>query len=69
MSFECGGPGVAFGLSTLFVDDFLLKLCGKCCGLTYAFIAIFGKDAARFFEAAVWLAGALFFGFLANKKK
>lgn len=61
--------GVAFGLSALFVDDFLLKLCGKSCGLTHALIAVFGKEVARFIEAAVWFAGALFFGLLATKKK
>lgn len=61
--------GVAFGLSALFFDEFILKLCGKSCGFTYALITLFGEKAARLFEATIWFAGALFFGFVANKKR
>jgi len=61
--------GVAFGLSALFFDEFILKLCGKSCGFTHALITLFGEKAARLFEATIWFAGALFFGFVANKKR
>jgi len=56
---------IVSGLSVFFIDDMLLKQCRKTCGITHALINIFGKDVAKAIIAAMWLAGAGVFGWLA----
>lgn len=64
---SCIGLGIGFLI--IFSGSDPSNLCGKSCQIIHASINIFGKDATRFFVAAIWIAGGGWFGYMAIRLK